>query len=136
MTLTDPSLAMKRTGSIPDLDATAGRTGEVAGLGPAAAPVADVGFAGGDDDVEGGDADVERPQGLAGRDVDLGAGCWTGCRRRRAVRHPPRSPARPGSPRDERRGALAGGRRIVCEGSTVPSGSTLKTLMLPSTLLM
>ena len=103
------------------------------GLGPAAAPVAHVGLVADEDDVEGRDAHVQRPQDLARRGVELEQAVGQVA----ADVEPPAvaERARPAGISSSRRGASAGGRGIVCAGVTVPSGPTAKTLMLPLTLL-
>jgi hypothetical protein len=57
-----------------DLDqgAPAGRAGHVAGLGTAAAPVADIGLAADQDDIERRDADIPDPQDAAVGGIELG----------------------------------------------------------------
>ena len=55
----------------PDLGAAAGGAGELARLRAAPAPVRHVGLAADEHDVVGGDADVERAENAAARDVEL-----------------------------------------------------------------
>jgi hypothetical protein len=111
----------------PDLGALPGRAGEVARRRPPAAPVADVGLSAGEDDVEGRDTGAEAASSSRRRFDRLP---------QTKSRAPSADTANPAGISSARRGAPAGGSGIECEGSTMPSGSTVKTLTLPLTLLM